>query len=159
MKLIKRSQNGITYDCYYIAHYAYTADTNSVEAVLNNITLKEDGIPHIEKITLYIGENNGLPYFSNYNNLIVDPEWNENSTPPKPANFNLNDMATWDGLSASQIPFVSAKEERDIDFYYKNVTKKPIEQVLFELAIHMELITAEIDYTNSGDETKWHFED
>lgn len=36
--------------------------------------------------------------------LIIDPGWDERSTPPKPEGFNLMNPTTWGGLTYDDIP-------------------------------------------------------
>lgn len=37
---------------------------------------------------------------------IIDPAWNESSTPPKPANFELTNATTWGDLIYDDIPLI-----------------------------------------------------
>jgi len=42
---------------------------------------------------------------------IIDPDWNESSSPPKPERFNYLDPTTWGNLSWDQIPKVLNKNK------------------------------------------------
>lgn len=86
---------------------------------------------------------NGIPrceekYYSIFNNIInvldfsVDPDWDANSNPPKPKNFDITDPATWGDLMWQDIPKITTSPEQ----YFSEFVRKSIihntEYTLFE---------------------------
>lgn len=95
MPYVKNSSIAGVKDSFEIVAFNVDLRTKTILIEVNANVIGADGIARtdIKSLTL-----------RNEDVLIVDPTWDTNSTPPKPAGFVLEDPNTWAGLSYEQIP-------------------------------------------------------
>jgi len=96
MKLAKESNlfPG-TKDFYMLSAY-------KIDKIRKRVNLRLCYYEHIEDGTLSVGEYEHA--ILDKPEYIVDPNWNEDSDPPKPLNFDPLDPSTWGALSFDDIP-------------------------------------------------------
>lgn len=68
--------------------------------------------------------------------MIVDSNWNENSNPPKPSNFKIDDPFTWGTLSWEDIPMIEDTSKNYYDMIANGVNDgKNVEKLIMEILI------------------------
>lgn len=82
-------------DSYEIVAFAVDMRTKTVMIEVNISIIGADGIVRGGLQTMAL---------RNMDAYVTDPAWTDQSTPPKPAGFVLEDPNTWAGLSWDQIP-------------------------------------------------------
>lgn len=88
---------------------------------------------------------------------IVDPEWNKNSTPPKPDGFFFDDPSTWGGLMWEEIPLVDDTSEHYYDYFisFQSQHNFSISGEYAEEALIRTLVKMGTFPTAKKDETPW----
>jgi len=100
MKYVKKSPYVDAYDAYEVTWYSIDKYEKRVFVNVTHVYHTKDGFPVVEILKLPIEDREVT---------IVDPDWNENSIPPKPANFSLTNPSTWGDLRFDEIPTVLDK--------------------------------------------------
>jgi hypothetical protein len=100
-------------EIYEIEHFCVDSNRKEVHVSIKKIILDENGIPKLEMLNKVI---------RNFDQKIIDPTWNSNSTPPKPDGFNENDPSTWGELSQTDFPRVNDPAKQ----FFNNLATEPM---------------------------------
>lgn len=127
----------------------YIKDSNIISGAKDYYYIVSNKIDKIKKqiiITLlyneHIEDGTTKIFYLDFNILnqieyILDPNWDEQSNPPKPEGFDLLNPVTWGDLAWDEIPRVINSEklyaDKIINASENNIT--PIEQIIFEMLI------------------------
>jgi len=106
MPYAKDSQISGAKETYEIVHFCVDAKKGEIQVQLEHFTFGENGIPAVELLNKVI---------RNFNQKIIDPNWDSSSNPPKPDQFDESDPGTWDGLTRADFPMINDSEKQHFD--------------------------------------------
>ena len=127
-RLVKASDEfkGI-YEQYEIHTYTINTPNKALDAQLIHLIPNSNGIIDIkhEHYTVF-----------NDTEFIIDPNWNEESKPiPKPKNFDMEDLSTWDGLLLSDIPMINNPDKLYFEIFEEYLETSSIYEAIFKILI------------------------
>lgn len=134
MKLVRKSENGVTFDSYALERFSWDGSCDAIDITLQQTVIDSDYVAHTKTIYAHFHNKDATQEYS------VDLNWNENSTPPKPANFDLSQPSTWGDLTITQIPMVENKFDK-LEYFIKNVDVMPIEKIILTMCVDQKVIT------------------
>ena len=124
-------------EIYRIKSIQISLVEKQVNGEIDHIDYDESQNPQVTKI--YFG-------IINQNNQIIDPAWNDQSTPPKPTGFTENNPDTWGSLTVDQIPRVTdpTKQYFDLLIVKTGATGATVydkmKNVIYETLIELETL-------------------
>jgi len=97
IRYVKES-NGVVEEYCEVSSYQIDYANKFIQATITRVKMI-NGYPETKPQSCVLAD-----IYDTSNIYTVDPSWDENSNPPKPAGFILEDPETWGGLSWEQIP-------------------------------------------------------
>lgn len=125
MKLVKQSKYVPgAYDQYTLHSFNISKLDKSATAMFILSEVQTDGTSSLSQQVAYITNNVNTE-------KVVDPTWNEKSTPAKPANFSLTDISTWGTLTYDDIPFIDDETKKYYDKFITIAKEENMEKSIF----------------------------
>lgn len=146
MKLVKASKyvSG-AYDQYTLSSFNVSKLDKMVGFYMILSEIQSDG-------TVKLTNNNANIFNQQNAGKIVDPNWNENSTPPKPANFSLTDVSTWGTITYDEIPLIDDPSKQFFDIFMGYYTTSSCEEAIFKVAV----LSGNLPDYDNNDPLAWH---
>ncbi len=120
--------------------FCYVSAFN-VDKIRKQITAQISFVNHLSDGTCSISFADYT--ITNIEEMIIDPEWNEFSSPPKPSNFDPLNPLTWESLAWDELPRVLNKQKLYFDRVLDEVEKgQTYEKVILEFLIELGKITS-----------------
>lgn len=133
---------------YEVTGINISTDARTISAIVNKYYLDDSGF--LKNAQSQYNIKDPAPA------VILDPNWNSSSTPPKPDGFVLSDPTTWAGLAWEQIPMVNDYSNSLFTKYLENFTRNGKVMDSLQLAIFYVLIeNKNIPARSEG----WNFSD
>jgi len=103
MPYAKMSAIAGAYDSYEIVSVSIDINQRCVSIGMHVVNIDASGIPRTSTMHVTLRDEN---------REIIDPAWDANSTPPKPAGFDPADANTWGGLTWDQLPKMTDQSQQ-----------------------------------------------
>ncbi len=116
------------YEQYEVYMYNVSAINKTLDLHLTHLIPASDGFSDVKHEQFVI--------FNEYEK-IIDPNWNEKSEPiPKPKNFDIDDLSTWNGLLLSDIPMIDDPDKLYFEMFEKYLETCSIYEAIFKILMH-----------------------
>lgn len=116
------------YEQYEVYMYNVNATNKCLDLHLIHLIPTSSGFNDIEHEQFIL--------FNEYEK-IIDPNWNEKSKPiPKPKNFDIDDLSTWEGLLLSDIPMIDDPKKLYFELFENYLETCSIYEAIFKILMH-----------------------
>lgn len=145
-RLVKKVNvgNGFVYESYSVLDYNYS---------------EYNKLASVKYIHAFLDDTNVISYemleqslYDDFNySMVVDPNWNSTSTPPKPEGFNIDDIGTWGNITFDEIPMVKKYLSQALTQFKLNNDKYGITEAFLRTLSEL----GELPKIGSNEDTDW----
>ncbi len=138
--------NSVVQEYFEILSYQIDYSNKLIQSVISRLKIV-NGYPEVKQYSYTITD-----IYDTTSIYQVDPTWNENSTPPKPAGFILEDPETWGGLSWEQIPKIIPNKNyfSDLFSYIQASTQTPTYMAIETFIINTLVAKGDLPAASEG---------